>query len=141
MNIRFNMLICVCIYIYGIDILQITVSSSVHYVGLSIPSLIFKDQNVAKHSSYLHDKHDFIFADKAHYTIVCVRKSHYINFLINELCIENVLGKWTYSRTTHTIDEILDIHLFYVPLEHITVLLNNSISLGLQSAKKSLFLN
>jgi hypothetical protein len=38
---------------------------------------IFKDPNVAKHLSLLHDKYVIVSADKAPNNIVCVCKSHY----------------------------------------------------------------
>ena len=53
------------------------------------PTSIFKDQNVAKHLSYLHDKYVVVPADKTPSNIVFVCKTHYINCLINELGIEN----------------------------------------------------
>jgi hypothetical protein len=71
---------------------------------------IFKDQNVAKHLSLLHDKYVIVSADKAPSNIVFVCKSHYIDCLIKELGIDNSLGNPTYSPTTHTIEEFLDNH-------------------------------
>jgi hypothetical protein len=47
---------------------------------------------------------------------LCVCKSHYVDCLIKELCIENSLGNPTYTPTTLTTEEILDNHS-YVPLE------------------------
>jgi hypothetical protein len=46
---------------------------------------IFKDPNVAKHLSSLHDKYVIFSTDKAHNNIVFLYKSHYINCLIMEL--------------------------------------------------------
>ena len=46
---------------------------------------IFKDPNVAKHLSLLHDKYVIVSADKAPNNIVFVCKSHYIDCLIKEL--------------------------------------------------------
>ena len=71
---------------------------------------IFKDPNVAKHLSDLHDKYVVVPADKAPNNIVFVCKSHYINCLINELGIDNSLGNSTYTLTTLTKEEILDNH-------------------------------
>jgi hypothetical protein len=71
---------------------------------------IFKDPNVAKHLSLLHDKYVTVSADKAPYTIVCVCKSHYIDCLITELSIHNSLGNPTYTPTTLAKEEILDKH-------------------------------
>jgi hypothetical protein len=77
---------------------------------------IFKDPNVAKHLSLLHGKYVIVSADKAPNNIVCVCKSHYVDCLIKELCIDNSLGNPTYTPTTLTTEEILDNHS-YVPLE------------------------
>ena len=63
---------------------------------------IFKDPNVAKHLSLLHDKQVIVSADKAPNNIVFVCKSHYI--------IDNSLGNPTYTPTTLTKKEILDNH-------------------------------
>jgi hypothetical protein len=71
---------------------------------------IFKDPNVAKHLSLLHDKYVIVSADKATNDIVCVCKSHYIDCLIHELGIDNLLGNPTYTPTTLTKEEILDNH-------------------------------
>ena len=46
---------------------------------------IFKDPNVAKHLSLLHDKYVIVSADKAPNNIVFVCKSHYIDCLMKEL--------------------------------------------------------
>ena len=45
---------------------------------------IFKDPNVAKHLSLLHDKYVIVSADKSPNNIVFVCKSHYIDCLIKE---------------------------------------------------------
>jgi hypothetical protein len=71
---------------------------------------IFKDPNVAKHLSLLHDKYVIVSADKATNDIVFVCKSHYIDCLIHELGIDNLLGNPTYTPTTLTKEEILDNH-------------------------------
>ena len=42
-------------------------------------SSIFKDPNVAKHLSLLHDKYVIVSTDKAPNNIVCVWKSYYID--------------------------------------------------------------
>jgi len=57
---------------------------------------IFKDPNVAKHLSRLHDKYIVVPVDKAPNNIVFVCKSHYIDCLIKELSIDNLLGNPTY---------------------------------------------
>jgi hypothetical protein len=61
---------------------------------------IFKDANVAKHLSLLHDKYVIVSADKAPNNIVFVCKSHYTDCLIKELGIDNSLGNPTYTPTT-----------------------------------------
>ena len=57
----------------------------------------------------LHDKYVIVSADKAPINI-CVCKSHYIDCLIKELCIDNLLGNPTYTQTTLTKGEVLDNH-------------------------------
>jgi hypothetical protein len=47
---------------------------------------------------------------RPHNNIVFVCKSHYIDCLIKELCIDNSLGNPTYAPTTITKEEILDKH-------------------------------
>ena len=72
---------------------------------------IFKDPNVAKHLSLLHDKYKMyviVFADKAPNNIVFVCKLHYVDCLIKELGIDNLLGNPTYTLTTLMKEEILD---------------------------------
>ena len=64
---------------------------------------IFKDPNVAKHLSLLHDTYGIVSADKAPNNIVFVCKLHYIDCLIKELGIDNSLGN-------PTKEEILDNH-------------------------------
>ena len=71
---------------------------------------IFKDPNVAKHLSLLHDKYVIVSADKAPNNLVFVCRSHYIDFLIKELGIDNLLGQPTYSPTTLTKEDIMDNH-------------------------------
>ena len=79
---------------------------------------IFKDPNVAKHLSLLHDKYVIISADKAPNNLVFVCKSHYIDFLIKELGIDNSFGSLHIARR-HLQKRIswTIICLFYVPLE------------------------
>jgi len=73
---------------------------------------IFKDPNVAKHLSHIHDKYVVVPVDKAPNNIVFVCKSHYIDCLIKELSIDNLLGNSTYIYTQKTLSnqEILDNH-------------------------------
>ena len=71
---------------------------------------IFKDPNVAKHLSLLHNKYVIVSADKTTNNIVFVCKSHYIDCLIKELGIDNSLVNPTYTSKTLTKEEILDNH-------------------------------
>jgi hypothetical protein len=71
---------------------------------------IFKDPNVAKHLSLLHDKYGIVSADKAPNNIVFVCKSHDIDCLIKELGIAIALGNPTYTPTTLPKEAILDNH-------------------------------
>ena len=58
----------------------------------------FKDPNVAKHLSLLHDKYVIVSPDKAPNNIIAVCKSHYVDCLIKELGIDNSLGNPTPQR-------------------------------------------
>ena len=58
---------------------------------------IFKDPNVAKHLSLLHDKYVTVSTDKAPNNTVFVCKLHYIDCLIKELGIDNSAGNPTYN--------------------------------------------
>jgi len=71
---------------------------------------IFKDPNVAKHLSLLHDKYVIVSADTSANNIVYVCKSHYIDCLIKELGFDNSLGNPKYTSTTLTKEQILDNH-------------------------------
>jgi len=55
---------------------------------------IFKDPNVAKHLSLLHDKYIIVSADKSPNNIAFVCKSHYIDCLIKELGIDKSQCTW-----------------------------------------------
>ena len=71
---------------------------------------IFKDPNVAKNLSHLHNKYVVVPADKAPNNIVFICKSHYINCLIKELGMDSSQGNPTYTPTTLTKKEILGNH-------------------------------
>ena len=73
-------------------------------------TLILKDPNVAKHLSHFHDKYVVVPADKAPNIIVFVCKSHYIDFLIRELGIDNSPVNPTYTLWTLVKEEILYNH-------------------------------
>ena len=64
------------------------------------PTSIFKDPNVAKHLSLLHDKYVIVSAVKVPNNIVFVCKSHYIDCLIKELGIDTLVGNPSYTPTT-----------------------------------------
>jgi hypothetical protein len=80
---------------------------------------IFKDPNVAKHLSLLHDKYVVVPGDKTPSNIVfCVCNSHYEDCLIKELGIDNSLvatlhipRRLVRKRKSWTI-----VGLFYFPL-------------------------
>ena len=114
---------------------------------------VFKDPNVAKHLSLLHDKYVIVSADKAPNNIVFVCKSHYIDCFIKELGIDNSLGNPSHTPTTVTKDEILDNHRsvlcsfgistkdeeldlpsLYWLLDYTSALLNSALLLGLPNA-------
>ena len=71
---------------------------------------IFKDPNVDKHLSLLHEKYVIVSADKIPNNIAFVCKSHYIDCLIKELGIDNSVGNPTYTPTTLTKEEIPENH-------------------------------
>jgi hypothetical protein len=61
---------------------------------ISIEKNYFKDPNVAKHLSLLHDKYVIVSADKAPNNIVFMCKSHDVDCLIKKLGIDNSLEYW-----------------------------------------------
>ena len=70
-----------------------------------------------KHLSYYHSKYFVFPADMTHNNIgfLFVCKSHYLDCLIKVLSIDNLLGNPTYTPTTYTKEEILEImNLFCV---------------------------
>lgn len=76
-----------------------------------------KDPNVARHVSYLHDKYIVVPTDRFPNKIVFVCISHYINCLINDLCIDYLLGNSTFTPTT-LIDQTVGISMcfYFAPL-------------------------
>jgi hypothetical protein len=110
---------------------------------------IFKDPNVAKHLSLLHDKYVIVSAEKAPNNIVFVCKSHYIDCLIKELGINISLGNPTYTPTTLTKEEIPENHRSVLCsfgistgfINYTSVLSNSVILLGLPNAPRNLFPN
>ena len=71
-------------------------------------TLIFKDSNVSKHLSLLHDK--CYCLPPSRYLALMFLGVNYIECLIKELGIDNSLGNPTYTPTTLTKEEILDNH-------------------------------
>jgi hypothetical protein len=71
---------------------------------------IFKDPNVAKHLSLLHDQYIIVSAYKSPNNVMCVCKSHYEDCLIKELDICYSLDNPTHTPTTLTKEKILDNH-------------------------------
>ena len=72
--------------------------------GSARKASIFKQPNVVKH---LHDKYVVVPANKAPNDILFVCKSHYIDCLIKELCIDNLPGHLTYFQTILPKEEVL----------------------------------
>jgi len=79
--------------------------------GSARKTSIFKEPNVVKHLSHLHDKYVVVSADKAHNNIFFVCKSHYIDCLIKESGIDNFPGNLTYFPTTLLKEEVLCNHM------------------------------
>ena len=77
---------------------------------------IFKDPNVAKHLSLLHDKYVIVSADKAPNNMVFVFKSHYIECLNLVLTI-HLASLHIPRRHLRKMKSWTIIGLFYVPLE------------------------
>jgi len=123
---------------------------------------IFKDPNVAKHLSLLHDKYVIVSAVNTTDNIGFVCKSHYIDCLIKELGIDNLLDNPTYTPPTITKEEILDNHRYVLcsfgistndeeldlPYHHSTgflnytsVISNSVILLSLPNAPRNIFSN
>ena len=75
--------------------------------GSARKTSIFKQPNVVKHLSHLHDKYVVVPADKAPNNILFVCKSHYIDRLIKELGIGNLPGNLTYFQTILPKEEVL----------------------------------
>jgi hypothetical protein len=75
--------------------------------GSARKTSIFKQPNVVKPLSHLHDKYVVVPADKATNNILCVCKSHYIDCLITELGIDNLPGSLTYFPTILQNEEVL----------------------------------
>ena len=110
---------------------------------------IFKDPNVyTKHLSHLHDNYVVVPAEKASSNIVFVYKSHYIDCLIKELCIDNPsIPQWHLRKwKSWTIMGLFCVSLECQPkmknwiyhhsigfLNYTTVLINSTILLGKNS--------
>jgi len=68
---------------------------------------IFKDPNVEKHLSCLHDEYVVTPTDKTLHNTVFVCKSHYIDSLVKELGIDNWQPK-TYTQRQETKERVSD---------------------------------
>ena len=69
---------------------------------------IFRDPDVVRELSCLHENFVIVPADKAsnNYTFVC--KRHYVDILIEELGLRSLPGNPTYNRTDFSASEVLD---------------------------------
>ena len=71
---------------------------------------IFKDPDVAKTLSIIHDQYVVVPADKAQNNIVFVCKKHYIECLLSEIDQDKSSKSQTYTETTLSKQEIIDNH-------------------------------
>ena len=71
---------------------------------------VFKDPDVAKTLSTIHDKYVVVPADKAQNNIVFVCKTFYIQCLLSEVPVENNRSDKTYTNTTLSKEEIVENH-------------------------------
>ena len=71
---------------------------------------IFRDPDVVREFSYLHENFTIVPVDKVsnNYTFVC--KKHYVDILIEELGRESLPWNPTYSLTYFSASEVLDNH-------------------------------
>ena len=71
---------------------------------------IFRDPDVVRELSRLHENFVIVPADKAsnNYTFVC--KRHYVDILIEELGLHSLPGNPTYNLTDFSASEVLDNH-------------------------------
>ena len=71
---------------------------------------IFRDPDVVRDLSRLHENFVIVPADKAsnNYTFVC--KRHFVNILIEELGLLSLPGNPTYNLTYFSASEVLDNH-------------------------------
>jgi hypothetical protein len=70
----------------------------------------FNKPEVINELNRLHEEYVLVLADKACSKIVFVCKAHYHQCIINELGINSAIGNRTYTPTTFSKDEILQIH-------------------------------
>lgn len=71
---------------------------------------VFRDPDVAKELSLLHENYVIVPADKASNNWVFVCKSHYVNCLKEEIGFNSSPGNQTYKLTQFSIREVLDNH-------------------------------
>ena len=72
---------------------------------------VFDDPDVAAELAEIHEKFVVVPADKASNNIIFVCKTHYINWLMEELGMSTMTGNPTYNSTAMSKDEILQNHL------------------------------
>ena len=71
---------------------------------------MFRDPDVFRELSRLHENLVMVPVDKAFnsYTFVC--KRHYVNILVEELVLHSLPGNPSYNLTDFSVSEVLDIH-------------------------------
>ena len=68
---------------------------------------VFDDPDVPAELTEIHEKIVVVLADKASNNIVFVCKTHYINFLMEEIGMSTITGNPTYNLTAMSKGEIL----------------------------------
>ena len=71
---------------------------------------VFDDPDIAAELTEIHEKFVVVPADKASINIVFVCKTHYINWLMEELSMSTMTGNPTYNLTAMSKDKILQNH-------------------------------
>ena len=107
------------------SLIQIKIKKNPQWVMSTRSISTFKDPNVAKHLSLLHDKYVIVFVDKAPFNIIFVCKSHYITLRNYALPIHFATLHKIYTPTTLTKEEILDNHRFAICSFEIPPCMNN----------------
>ena len=71
---------------------------------------IFRDPDVVRELSRLHENFVIVPADKASNNYTFVYKRHYVDILIEELGLHSLPGNPTYNLTDFSASEVLDKH-------------------------------